>query len=69
MRTIKMVAHCTPDGWWARALGESIYTQGDTLDELWANIQDAVAVHFEDRPVTVELVIESHAPQAPSTTR
>lgn len=69
MRTVKIVAHCTPDGWWARAVEESIYTQGDSLDELWANIQDAVAVHFDGQPVTVQLVIESHVPQAASTAR
>jgi hypothetical protein len=64
MRTITMIAHRTPAGWWARAVGESIYTQGDTLDELWENIQEAVAVHFDSTPVTVQLVIESHVPQA-----
>ncbi len=67
MCTIKMIAHWTPEGWWARALEESIYTQGDTLDELWENIQDAIAVHCEGHPATVQLVIESHVPQAAST--
>jgi len=29
--------------------------QGDTLDELWENIQEAVAVHFDDDPVDIQL--------------
>lgn len=63
MRKVKMIARETTEGWWARAVGESIYTQGDTLDELWDNIHDAVAVHFDSKPVTVQLIIESHVPQ------
>jgi predicted RNase H-like HicB family nuclease len=34
-------------GYEARALGFSIYTQADTLDELKAMVQDAVRCHFE----------------------
>ena len=34
-------------GYTARALGESIFTEADTLDELRANIRDAVRCHFE----------------------
>ena len=34
-------------GYDARAIGHSIFTQADTLDELRAMIQDAVACHFE----------------------
>jgi predicted RNase H-like HicB family nuclease len=44
-------------GYEARALGFSIYTQGDTLDELKAMTQDAVRCHFEDgeRPRLIRL--------------
>ena len=38
-------------GYTARALGESIYTMGDTLEQLRHNIWDAVQCHFPD-PVT-----------------
>ena len=31
----------------ARALGESIFTEGDNLEDLRANIRDAVNCHFE----------------------
>jgi hypothetical protein len=35
-------------GYEAKALGYSIYTEGDNLDELKENIRDAVHCHFED---------------------
>lgn len=34
-------------GYEARALGESIFTEGDNLQELRANILEAVECHFE----------------------
>jgi hypothetical protein len=34
-------------GYNARALGEAIFTQGETLEELRVNIRDAVDCHFE----------------------
>jgi hypothetical protein len=34
--------------WCARAIGEDIFTQAQTLDELYANIEEAVALHFEN---------------------
>ena len=34
-------------GYEARAMGFSIYTQADTLEELKNNIKDAVLCHFE----------------------
>ena len=45
-----------PDGGYtARAVGESIFTEADTLDDLKANIREAVLCHFDDeaaRPIT-----------------
>jgi len=35
-------------GYTARALGESIFTEGDDLDELRSNIRDAVGCHFDE---------------------
>lgn len=32
----------------ARALGHSIFTQADTMDELKANVREAVHCHFDD---------------------
>ena len=34
--------------WCAGGIGEDIFTQGETVDELYANIKEAVALHFEN---------------------
>jgi hypothetical protein len=39
----------SPEGSYeARAVGHSIFTQAETMDELQANAKDAVACHFGD---------------------
>lgn len=45
---IFLVEEAPEGGFTARALGESIFTEADTLDELRQQIRDAVACHFED---------------------
>jgi len=35
-------------GYEARALGYSIFTQADTMDELKLNVREAVRCHFDD---------------------
>ena len=35
-------------GFEARALGHDIFTDGETVEELKANIKDAIHCHFED---------------------
>jgi hypothetical protein len=35
-------------GYAARALGESIFTEADSLEELHANLRDAVRCHFDE---------------------
>jgi len=35
-------------GYEAHALGNSIFTEAETLDELKQNIREAVACHFEE---------------------
>ncbi len=44
-------------GYEARALGYSIFTQGETLEELKAMVQDAVRCHFDEdsRPRVIRL--------------
>jgi len=45
-------------GFWARALGHSIFTQGEDWDDLRAMVKDAVACHFEneaERPKIIRL--------------
>ncbi|MEO3404065.1 2-oxoisovalerate dehydrogenase [Mucilaginibacter sp. CAU 1740] len=43
-----LVEDAIEGGYNARAMGESIFTQGDTLDELKTNIRDAVHCHFDE---------------------
>ena len=45
-------------GYEARALGFSIYTQADTLDELKSMVQDAVRCHFD--PSSAPRIIRLH---------
>jgi hypothetical protein len=45
---IFLVTDAPEGGFCARALGESIFTEAETLDELRCNIRDAVACHFND---------------------
>ena len=45
-------------GYSASALGYSIHTQGDTIEELRENVREAVECHFDEterRPVFVRL--------------
>lgn len=38
-------------GYTAKSLGYSIYTEGETLDELKENIKDAVKCHFDEKEI------------------
>ena len=46
-------------GFTARAQGQSIFTEANTIDELRANIRDAVACHYADghQPQVIRLRI------------
>lgn len=49
MTEIVFVVDEAPEGdFTARAVGESIFTEADTLDELRANVRSAVDCHFDD---------------------
>ena len=57
-REIIFVVEESPEGGYeARAVGHSVFTEADTLDELKARIQDAVRCHFDaaDRPSLIRL--------------
>jgi hypothetical protein len=45
---IMLVEEAPEGGYTARALGESIFTEADDLEELRRNVRDAVECHFED---------------------
>jgi hypothetical protein len=52
-----LVEEAPEGGFTARALGPSIFTEADTLDQLHAQVRDAVTCHFEDgeRPKVIRL--------------
>ena len=56
MELIFEVRDAEEGGYCARALGHSIFTQGDTWDELRANALEATSLHFEDATVQPRLV-------------
>ena len=48
-----LVEHALEGGYIAGAIGESIFTEGDTLDELKNNMREAVQCHFDQENVPV----------------
>lgn len=58
MTEIVFIIEVDPDGGFnARALGESIITQADNMQELRANIRDAVICHFEDEETRPKVIM------------
>lgn len=43
-----LVEEAPEGGYVAKALGESIFTEADTIAELHANVRDAVRCHFDE---------------------
>ena len=43
-----LIEEAAEGGFEARALGFSIFTDGETLDEVRENVRDAVRCHFEE---------------------
>jgi predicted RNase H-like HicB family nuclease len=56
MELIFEVRDAEEGGYCARALGHAIFTQGDTWEELRANVLEAMSLHFEGGPVHPRLV-------------
>ena len=54
---IFVVEEAPEGGYVARALGQSIFTEADSLDELRVMVRDAVSCHFDDdeRPGVIRL--------------
>jgi hypothetical protein len=52
-----IVEEAPEGGYTAHALGPSIFTEADTLDELHERVRDAVRCHFDDseRPRLIRL--------------
>lgn len=45
---IFLIEEAEEGGFTAKALGEGIFTEGETMEELKENIKEAVACHFDD---------------------
>jgi predicted RNase H-like HicB family nuclease len=43
-------------GYIAKALGQSIFTEGETLDELKRNVKDAVKCHFDSTQINTAIL-------------
>ncbi len=58
MKEIIFLIKESPEGGFeAEALGQAIFTEADTVDELRRQIKDAVSCHFEtsDKPAIIRL--------------
>ncbi len=55
--------------WCARGIGEDIFTQGETLEELYRNIKEAVSAHYGDvgEPLTILTLSEVKLADAKAT--
>jgi predicted RNase H-like HicB family nuclease len=56
MELIFEIRDAEEGGFYARALGHGIFTQGETWDELRDNLLEAVSLHFEDAAMRPRLV-------------
>jgi predicted RNase H-like HicB family nuclease len=45
---IFLIEEALEGGYTAKAIGEGIFTEGDTLEEIKKNIREAVGCHFEE---------------------
>lgn len=67
---VKIDIYSDGEFWCARGIGEDVFTQGATLDELFQNIKEAVAVHYGDTPEPITILTLSEVKladaQAPS---
>lgn len=45
---IFLVEEALEGGYTAKAIGESIFTETDTIDEIKVNIKEAVECHFDE---------------------
>jgi len=70
---VKVEVYNDGEAWCARGIGQDIFTQGETVDELYENIREAVALHFDGEIPQSEIDIlvvselkPAHAPAATS---
>lgn len=56
MELIFEVREAEEGGYYARALGQPIFTEADTWEQLRLNVLEAVSLHFEDPAVRPRMV-------------
>ncbi len=56
MELIFEIRDAEEGGFYARALGHSIFTEAESWDELRANVLEAVSAHFADAAIRPRLV-------------
>ena len=56
MESIFEVRGAEEGGYYARALGQGIFTEAENWDDLRANVLEAVSLHFEDATTRPRLV-------------
>ena len=54
---VKVEVYNDGEFWCARGMGEDVFTQAKTVDELFENIREAVTLHFEERVPAADLDI------------
>jgi hypothetical protein len=55
---IFLVEESDEGGYEAKALGHSIFTEAETLEELKKNINDAINCHFEDNKAMPKIIFD-----------
>lgn len=67
---VKIETYFDGELWCARGIGEDIFTQGNTLDDLYQNIKEAVSVHYgeTDEPITILTLSEVKLANAQTST-
>ncbi|MSQ15534.1 MAG: type II toxin-antitoxin system HicB family antitoxin [Dehalococcoidia bacterium] len=56
---VKIELYHDGETWCAKGIGEDIFTQGSTLDEAFANIKEAVALHFDEPEQPINILVLS----------
>ena len=56
IETVFVVEEAAEGGYLARALGESIFAEADTVPDLRVAVLDAVRCHFGDAPVVPRMI-------------
>lgn len=60
VKEIIFIVEEDPEGGYnAKSLGDSIFTEGDTLEDLKKNIKDALKCHF-DKEIDIPVFIRLH---------